>query len=109
MSYAKPDSLVTTQWVEEHIGDPKVRVIEVDVDTNAFDEGHVPGALGWNWATQLCDRRTRDILHQGEMQELLRSSGIEEDTTIVLYGTTTAGSRRGRCGSWRCTATRTPG
>jgi thiosulfate/3-mercaptopyruvate sulfurtransferase len=86
MPYANPDSLVTTQWVEEHIRDPKVRIIEVDVDTNAFEEGHVPGALGWNWTTQLCDRRTRDILHRNDMEELLRAAGVEKDTTVVLYG-----------------------
>jgi thiosulfate/3-mercaptopyruvate sulfurtransferase len=86
MSYANPDSLVSTQWVEEHQNDPKVRVVEVDVDTNAFEEGHVPGAIAWNWTTQLCDRRTRDILSRDAVEELLRSSGISEDTTIVLYG-----------------------
>ncbi len=86
MSYASPTSLVSTAWVEEHLSDPKVLVVEVDVDTNAYEEGHVPGALAWNWTTQLCDRRTRDILSYEQIQALLRTAGVTADTTIVLYG-----------------------
>ncbi len=86
MSYSHPDSLVTTAWVEEHVGDPRVLVVEVDVDTYAYEEGHVPGALAWNWTTQLCDRHLRDILPRAQLEELLRASGVGEGTTIVLYG-----------------------
>jgi thiosulfate/3-mercaptopyruvate sulfurtransferase len=86
MSYANPDSLVSTQWVDDHKNDPNVRIVEVDVDTNAFEEGHVPGAIAWNWTTQLCDRRTRDILSRDAIEELVRSAGISPDTTVVLYG-----------------------
>jgi thiosulfate/3-mercaptopyruvate sulfurtransferase len=85
-AYANPNSLVTTAWVEEHVGDPKVLVVEVDVDTNAYEEGHVPGALAWNWTTQLCDRHLRDVLPRAQLEELLRASGVTPETTIVLYG-----------------------
>jgi len=54
--YAHPDSLVTTGWVAEHLSDPKVKLIEVDVDTTSYDKGHIKGAIGLNWQTQLCDR-----------------------------------------------------
>ena len=84
--YATPAALVTTDWVAEHLDDPKVRIVEVDVDTLAYEEGHVPGSVAWDWSTQLCDVHARDILGRDEMEELLRSSGIAEDTTIVLYG-----------------------
>jgi len=60
--YAHPETLVTTQWVADHAADPNVRVVEVDVDTKAYDEGHVPGAIAWAWTTQLSDTLTRDIL-----------------------------------------------
>ena len=55
--YAHPDMLVSTQWVEENKDDPNIAIVEVDVDTKAYDEGHVPGAVGWAWDTQLCDTR----------------------------------------------------
>ena len=49
--YAHPEVLVSTQWAAEHLNDPKVRFIEVDVDTTGYDQGHIPGAVGWNWQT----------------------------------------------------------
>ena len=55
MDYAHPEVLVGTDWVAARIGDPGVGVAEVDVDTKAYDEGHVPGSIGWDWNTQLCD------------------------------------------------------
>jgi thiosulfate/3-mercaptopyruvate sulfurtransferase len=84
--YAKPEALVSTEWVQEHGGDRGVRVVEVDVDTTAYEQGHIPGAVGWNWTTQLCDTVTRDIVPKAELEQLLGSSGIDNDTTIVLYG-----------------------
>jgi thiosulfate/3-mercaptopyruvate sulfurtransferase len=86
MSYAKGDSLVSTDWVEAHLEDPSVCIAEVDVDTGAYEEGHIPGSIGWNWSTQLCDVVQRDILHREQLEELLRSAGITPSTTIVLYG-----------------------
>ncbi len=84
--YAHPETLVTTAWVADHLEDPKVRLVEVDVDTSAYAEGHVPGALAWSWKTQLADTVRRDILSQSEFEELMAASGIGRDTTLVLYG-----------------------
>jgi thiosulfate/3-mercaptopyruvate sulfurtransferase len=81
-----PDVLVTTDWVAEHRTDPNVRVVEVDVDTTAYDQGHVPGAIAWNWTTQLCDTKVRDIIPKDRFEELMSASGIANDTTVVLYG-----------------------
>jgi thiosulfate/3-mercaptopyruvate sulfurtransferase len=85
-SYAHPETLVSTAWVAEHGNDPKVRVVEVDVNTAAYGEGHVAGALAWAWNTQLCDTVRRDILSQQQFEALMSQSGIAPDTTIVLYG-----------------------
>jgi thiosulfate/3-mercaptopyruvate sulfurtransferase len=84
--YANPNMLVSTDWVAQHSGDPKVRIVEVDVDTKAYDEGHVPGAIGWAWNSQLCDTVQRDILSKAAMEELMSSSGISNDTTVIIYG-----------------------
>ncbi len=86
-SYAHPEVLVDTAWVEEHLDDAAVRIVEVDVDTRSYaDEGHLPGAVGWDWSKELCDTRTRDIVPKGAFELLLSRSGIANDTTIVLYG-----------------------
>ena len=78
--------LVSTDWISQHLTDPSVRIAEVDVDTAAFAQGHVPGAVGWNWTTQLCDTLVRDIVPKDKLEELLGASGIDNNTTIVLYG-----------------------
>ncbi len=85
-NYAHPETLVSTDWVAQHASDPNVRIVEVDVDTKAYDEGHVPGAIGWAWNSQLCDTVRRDILPKEKLEELLGSSGISNDTTVVIYG-----------------------
>jgi thiosulfate/3-mercaptopyruvate sulfurtransferase len=85
-NYAHPETLVSTDWVAQHVSDPNVRVVEVDVDTKAYDEGHVPGAIGWAWNSQLCDTVRRDILPKAQLEQLLGSSGISNDTTVVIYG-----------------------
>jgi thiosulfate/3-mercaptopyruvate sulfurtransferase len=85
-NYAHPETLVSTDWVAQHASDPNVRVVEVDVDTKAYDEGHVPAALGWAWNSQLCDTVRRDILPKIQFEELMASSGISNDTTVVIYG-----------------------
>lgn len=82
----KEEVVVSTAWVEEHLKDPNVRTVEVDVDTRAYDEGHVPGALGWAWNTQLCDTLRRDIIPKEKFEKLMSQSGIGNDTTVVLYG-----------------------
>ena len=84
--YAEPNVLVSTEWVAQRLHDPSIRIVEVDVDTSAYDQGHVPGAVGWNWHTQLCDTLTRDIIPVKKFEELLGNSGISNDTTVVLYG-----------------------
>ena len=84
--YAHPEALVSTDWVDEHKGEDNVVLVEVDVDTNAYSEGHVPGAIGWDWNTQLCDTVQRDIISKENLEKLLGAAGISADTTIVLYG-----------------------
>ena len=84
--YAHPEVLVNLDWVASHASDPNVRVVEVDVDTKAYDEGHVPGAIAWAWNTQLCDTVVRDILPKTQFEDLMTHSGINNDTTVVLYG-----------------------
>ena len=74
------------QWAAEHLNDPKVRFIEVDVDTTGYDQGHIPGAVGWNWQTQLQDNVRRDLIQKSALEELLGKSGVSNDTTILLYG-----------------------
>src|SRR4029453_8931110 len=81
-----PNVLVTTDWVAQHAADAGVRVVEVDVDTAAYDQGHVPGAAGWNWTTELCDTLVRDIVPMAKLEALLGKSGIDNKTAIVLYG-----------------------
>jgi thiosulfate/3-mercaptopyruvate sulfurtransferase len=83
--YAK-DVLVSADWVQQHLQDPSVRLVEVDVDTTAYEQSHIPGAVGWNWTSQLSDGIRRDIATREEFGKLLSDSGIEPDTTIVLYG-----------------------
>ncbi len=85
-NYAQPETVVSTDWVAGHSQDPAVRVVEVDVDTNAYKEGHVPGAIAWNWNSQLCDTVRRDILSKQQFEKLMQESGIGNDTTVVLYG-----------------------
>ena len=84
--YANAHTLVSTQWVDEHKEDANVVIVEVDVDTGAYSEGHIPGAPGWNWQTQLCDTVQRDIISKAALESLLGSSGISNDTVIILYG-----------------------
>ena len=84
--YAKADVLVSTQWVAEHANDPKMRLVEVDVDTSAYDQGHVPGAVGWNWQTQLQDALRRDLVDKSAFEKLCGEAGIANDTTVVVYG-----------------------
>ncbi len=86
MGYAIPDVLVTTDWVAQHVNDPNIRLIEVDVDTTQYEQGHVRGAIGWNWQTQLQDPVRRDIVSKEQMESYLSSAGVTPATTIVLYG-----------------------
>ena len=68
------------------MADPSVRLVEVDVDTNAYDKGHILGSIGWNWQSQLQQGTVRDLIDKEGMQKLLSESGISNSTTVVLYG-----------------------
>jgi len=84
--YSHPESLVTTDWVAEHGNDANVRLVEVDVDTSAYDEGHIAGAVGWNWQSQLQASLRRDLISGPELEALLGVAGIDNNTTVILYG-----------------------
>lgn len=84
--YAKPEVLVDTQWVADHGSDPKVRLIEVDVDTTSYDSGHITGAVGLNWKTDLQQQPVRDLISQQELETLFSRLGIASDHTVVAYG-----------------------
>ena len=78
--------LVDADWAQAHLNDRNVRFVEVDVDTAAYDQSHLPGAVGWNWTSQLSDGIRRDIASQADFSALLSASGIGPDTTVILYG-----------------------
>ena len=84
--YANPDKLVSTDWVAARLDDPGVCLIEVDVDTGAYDEGHPPGATAWNWTSQLQDQVRRDVADRETVEALLRGAGANDDSRIVLFG-----------------------
>ncbi|MER7850453.1 sulfurtransferase [Kitasatospora sp. NPDC096077] len=84
--YAHPESLVDTEWLARHLDDGTVRVVEVDEDTEAYERGHIPGAVGWNWTTELHSQVGRDYADREGVQRLLRAAGVEDDSTVVLYG-----------------------
>jgi thiosulfate/3-mercaptopyruvate sulfurtransferase len=84
--YANPNSLVSTDWVAQHGKDANLRLVEVDVDTSAYEQGHVEGAVGWNWQSQLQQGTVRDLISKSEMEQLLGRSGIDNATTVILYG-----------------------
>jgi thiosulfate/3-mercaptopyruvate sulfurtransferase len=79
-------ALVDAAWAQQHLNDPNVRFVEVDVDTTAYEQSHIPGTVAWNWTSQLSDGIRRDIASREDFSRLLSASGIGRDTTIVLYG-----------------------
>jgi thiosulfate/3-mercaptopyruvate sulfurtransferase len=79
-------ALVDARWAQQHLDDPNVRFVEVDVDTTSYEQSHLPGAVAWNWTSQLSDGVRRDIATREDFSALLSESGIGPDTTIVLYG-----------------------
>ncbi|NIR44411.1 MAG: sulfurtransferase [Gemmatimonadetes bacterium] len=84
--YVHPEVLVSTDWVAERLDDPRVRIIESDEDVLLYEVGHIPGAVKLDWVADLNDPVIRDYVDRERMQELLRSKGINKDTTIVFYG-----------------------
>jgi thiosulfate/3-mercaptopyruvate sulfurtransferase len=84
--YANPDTLVETDWLEESLSDPAIRVIEVDEDTTAYEKGHIPGSTAWNWNTDLHAAVGREFIDQEGLSRLLQRAGVGPQTTVVLYG-----------------------
>jgi len=84
--YAHPETLVETDWVAQHLTDKNIRLLEVDVDTSAYDSGHIPGAIAWNWKRDTQQPIKRDIPDQAAFEELASKSGITNDTTVIVYG-----------------------
>ncbi len=84
--HAHPESIVSTDWLAEHGSDANVRLVEVDVDTSSYDQGHIAGAVGWNWHFQLQQTFSRDLVSKLGMEQLLGSAGIDNSTTVILYG-----------------------
>jgi thiosulfate/3-mercaptopyruvate sulfurtransferase len=85
-SYAHPEVLVETDWVKANLGQPGIKLVEIDVDTRAYDAGHIRGAIGFNWRTQLQDQVSRDIIGKEAFEQLVGSAGIGPEDTVVLYG-----------------------
>jgi thiosulfate/3-mercaptopyruvate sulfurtransferase len=85
-NYAHPEVLVDSVWLNDHLKDSAVRVVEVSEDVTLYDKGHIPGAVHFNWQTQLQDSIRRDWITKEQVERLLGDSGIGNDTTIVLYG-----------------------
>lgn len=82
-----PESAVVSgEWLEANLDNPNVRVIEVSVVPGVFERGHIRGAVNFIWHTDLVDAVVRDIVSPERFQELARAAGINEDTTVVLYG-----------------------
>jgi len=85
-SYAQPEVLVSTDWVKENIGKPGIKLVEIDVDTKAYDAGHIPGSVGFNWQTQLQDQVKRDIISKEAFEQLIGAAGISPNDTVIVYG-----------------------
>ena len=84
--YVHPEVLVSTDWVAQHLDDPNVRLVESNEDLLLYDTGHIPGAVKVDWTNDLNDQVVRDYIDRDRLQRLLRSKGINKDTTIVFYG-----------------------
>jgi thiosulfate/3-mercaptopyruvate sulfurtransferase len=84
--YAHPEVLVETDWVKANLGRPGIKLVEVDVDTDAYDAGHIRGAVGFNWRTELQDQVGRDIIGQEAFERLVGGAGISPRDTVILYG-----------------------
>ena len=85
-TYANPSALVSTDWVAQHLDDPTIRLLEVDVDTTAYERGHIRNAVGINWTAQLGHPVRRDIPDRAAFEQLMSRSGASNDTQLILYG-----------------------
>jgi len=84
--YAKPDALVETDWLAEHLDDPDIRILEVDEDTTAYEKSHIKGAVGWHWFDDLHAKPRREYVDQEGLANVLSNAGVGPDATVVLYG-----------------------
>lgn len=84
--YARPDALVSTEWVATHLKDPNIRIVESDEDVLLYDQGHVPGAVKLDWVADLNDPVERDYIDRAHFEQLAQERGISNDTTIIFYG-----------------------
>jgi len=84
--YATPEVLVETDWVKDNLGKPGIKLVEIDVDTKAYDAGHIPGAVGFNWQTQLQDQVRRDIISKTAFEKLAGDAGVSPSDTVICYG-----------------------
>jgi len=84
--YAHPEVLVDADWVQAHLADPTVRLVESNEDVLLYDTGHIPGAVKLDWLADLNDPVRRDYLDRAHFEQLLSAKGIANDTTVVLYG-----------------------
>jgi thiosulfate/3-mercaptopyruvate sulfurtransferase len=87
MEYAYDNVLASTQWINDHLDDPNIRIIEVDYNPSAsYMRGHIPGAVLVEWRRELVDSTKRDIISKERFENLLQSLGVNNDTTVILYG-----------------------
>src|SRR5262249_18700055 len=84
--YAHPETLVDTDWVKANMGKPGIKLVEIDVDTKAYEAGPIPGAVGLNWQTQLQDQVRRDIINRDAFEKLVGGAGISPNDIVILYG-----------------------
>jgi len=87
MEYAYPNVLVSTQWVNDHLNDSKVRIVEVDYNpTTSYLIGHIPGAVLFDWKQELIDVTKREVISKEVLEDLLQRAGVNNDTILVVYG-----------------------
>src|SRR2546421_10689011 len=103
--YAHPEVLVTTDWVNENLDKPGIKLVELDVDTKAYEAGHIPGAVGWNWQTQTQDVVRRDIINQRSSKSCSATRASCRPIRSCSTATTTTGSPRMAFGSARSMVT----
>jgi thiosulfate/3-mercaptopyruvate sulfurtransferase len=84
--YSHPESLVDIAWAKANLNNPKIKFVEIDVDTASYDSGHIPGAVAFNWRTQLQNQVSRDIIGKEAFEKLVGGAGISNGDTVVLYG-----------------------
>jgi thiosulfate/3-mercaptopyruvate sulfurtransferase len=84
--YARPDVLVSTEWLSAHLDDPTLRLVESNEDVLLYDTGHVPGAVNIDWHNDLNDALVRDYIDGPRFAALLSRHGITPETTVIFYG-----------------------